>query len=164
MASGNSPTHSSSVSREETHPIPHVSAAPNFPTLFSVNQPISVKLVDNKFFVWQTQIRNIIIASGLEDFVTGNHPCPHAFLGSDPYSSSVSLEHTTWQRYNRLVMSWLYAFISESLLGQIVGYHTVAEIWAALAQIYAAASLSRLLEVQSQLQSLKKNGLTAVAV
>ncbi|RVW51479.1 hypothetical protein CK203_083983 [Vitis vinifera] len=48
-----------------------------------------------------------------------------------------------WHHFNRLIMSWIYAFLTEVMLYQIVGYSTALEIWNALNQIYFAASMAR---------------------
>ncbi|XP_062093645.1 uncharacterized protein LOC133799663 [Humulus lupulus] len=178
MASATSPQDSSSVSHGETTPVPPVTdvssqstmapmvsisalSPPTLPSLPSVNQPIVVKLDEHNFVVWQNQMLNIIIVNGLEDFVNGTHPCP------DPNASNpvdpVNLTVQTWHWYNRLVMSWIYASINESMLGQIVGYRTAADICLALEQIYVAAYLSQIFEIRTQLQTLKKDGLTAFA-
>ena len=37
-----------------------------------------------------------------------------------------------WHHFNRLIMSWIYAFLTEVMLYQIVGYSTALEIWNAL--------------------------------
>ena len=48
-------------------------------------------------------------------------------------------------------MSWFYASLSENVIAQIVGYNTTSEMWLALGQIYASASMARLIEVCTQL-------------
>lgn len=45
---------------------------------------------------------------------------------------------------------------------QIVGYNNANEIWLALSQIYALASITRLLVLRAQLQSLKKGDMSAL--
>ncbi|KAF4352818.1 hypothetical protein F8388_026360 [Cannabis sativa] len=58
-------------------------------------------------------------------------------------------------------MSWMYASISDGMLGQIVAFSTAAEIWSSLNQIYTAASFARVSEHRTTLQNIKKDGMTA---
>ncbi|GFS33695.1 hypothetical protein Acr_00g0030110 [Actinidia rufa] len=60
-------------------------------------------------------------------------------------------------------MSWIYASINEFMLGQIVGYTSASQIWEALERLYAAASFAHLTELRTALQTIKKDGLTALA-
>ncbi|XP_062104187.1 uncharacterized protein LOC133815350 [Humulus lupulus] len=139
-------------------PIQHSTPSSPLPTIPSVNQPISVKLDEHNFVVWQTRMLNIIITNVLEDFINGSRSCP-VINGTEP-TAPLTQDFQTWQRYNRLVMSWIYASTSEFMLGQIVGYTTAFDTWHALEQIYAAASFSRLSELRTLLQHMKKDGLT----
>ena len=59
-------------------------------------------------------------------------------------------------------MSWSYASLSDIVIPQIVGYNSAQEIWSALNQMYAFSSMARLSEIKTQLQSLKKEGMTAM--
>ena len=112
------------------------------------NQPLTIKLDRDNYLIWKNQLLNVVIANELEGFLDITHPCPH-------YQSRILL----WQRYNRLIMSWFYAFLSKNVMTQIVGYNTASEIWLALGQIYALTLMARLVELHTQLQSLKKGSM-----
>ena len=103
---------------------------------------------------------NVIIANGLEDFIDGSRPCPVKFL--DTEQGIVNPEYTLWHIYNRLIMSWFYASVSENVMTQIVGYNSAQEIWIALAQIFAVASMAPLLELRTQIQSFKKESMSGI--
>lgn len=75
-----------------------------FPTLASLNQPITVKLDQNNFVLWKNQLLNIIIGNGLEEYIDGSYPCPPKFI--DPQNRVQNPEFTTWRRFNRNIMSW----------------------------------------------------------
>ena len=64
-----------------------------------------------------------------------------------------------WHHFNWLIMSWIYAFLTEVMLYQIIGYSTALEIWNALNQIYFAASMARLIEICAKIQNLRKWGM-----
>ena len=59
-------------------------------------------------------------------------------------------------------MSWIYAFLTEVMLYQIIGYSTALEIWYALNQIYFTASMARLIEIHAKIQNLRKWGMIAM--
>ena len=101
----------------------------------SLNQPLAIKFDRTNYLVWKNQLLNVIIANGLEDFIDGSRPCPMKFLNLE--QGMVNPEYTLWHRYSRLIMSWLYASVSDNVMTQIIGYNSAKEIWAALAQIFA---------------------------
>ena len=110
-----------------------------------------MKLDENNYLIWKNQLLNAIIVNGLEDFIDGCHPCPIRFL--DSQIQIVNLDFTTWHRFNRLIMSWIYASLTERMLYQIVGYSTALEIWYALNQIYSTASMARLIEIHAKIKT-----------
>ena len=110
-----------------------------------------MKLDENNYLIWKNQLLNAIIANGLEDFIDGCHPCPIRFL--DSQIQIVNLDFTTWHRFNRLIMSWIYASLTERMLYQIVGYSTALEIWYALNQICSTASMARLIEIHAKIKT-----------
>uniref|UniRef100_A0A803NL56 Reverse transcriptase Ty1/copia-type domain-containing protein n=1 Tax=Cannabis sativa TaxID=3483 RepID=A0A803NL56_CANSA len=143
-------------------PISASSSSPSLPPNFSsFNQTISVKLDDTNYLVWRMQMQNIIIANGLEGYIDGTVACSAQFPNST--SSQVDPAFTTWHRYNQLLMSWLYASLSDSMLGQIVGFTTATEIWVSLERTYSATSFARSFDFRMALQNLKKDRLNASA-
>ncbi|KAJ9700302.1 hypothetical protein PVL29_005888 [Vitis rotundifolia] len=108
-----------------------------------------MKLDNGNYLIWKNQLLNVIIVNGLDDFIDGSRPCPPRFL--DLQQQILNLEYSVWHRYNRLLMSWLYASLSEDIMTQIVGYSTAVEIWNALNQIYSASSMARVTGLRTKL-------------
>ena len=117
----------------QSNNLPPLVTIPSF-SFSSMNQPLIVKLDNGNYLIWKNQLLNVIIANGLNDFIGGSWSCPPQFL--DLQQQILNLEYLVWQRYNWLLMSWLYASLSEDIMAQIVGYSTAVEIWNALNQIY----------------------------
>ncbi|RVX06354.1 hypothetical protein CK203_023575 [Vitis vinifera] len=117
----------------QSNNLPPLVTTPSF-SFSSMNQPLIVKLDNGNYLIWKNQLLNVIIANELDDFIGGSRSCPPQFL--DLQQQIINLEYLVWQRYNRLLMSWLYAFLFEDIMAQIVGYSTTVEIWNALNQIY----------------------------
>ena len=126
----------------------------------SPNQLLTIKLDRDNYLIWKNQLLNVVIVNGLEGFLDNTRLYPPKFL--DLQQLSFNPEYSLWQRYNRLIMSWFYAFLFENVMTQIMGYNTASEIWLALGQIYASASLARLVKLCTQLQSLKKEGMSTL--
>ena len=110
---------------------------------------------------------NVVIASGFDDILDGTRPCPPHFL-PDPNSTSattfkslvVNPEYITWQRQNRLMMSWIYSSLIEPMMTQIMSYNTAHEIWESLRQSFAFASRAHIMELCLHLQTIHKGGLS----
>ncbi|PON92661.1 hypothetical protein TorRG33x02_115210 [Trema orientale] len=55
-------------------------------------------------------------------------------------------------------MRWFYASLSEGVMSQIVGYNSAFEIW----ETFASATIARITELRTMLQTIKKNGMSAM--
>lgn len=118
-----------------------------------MNQSLTVKHDENNYLIWKNQLLNIIIANGLKDFIDGTRPSSPLF--SYPTQRLLNPDYTTWHRFNKLIMSWFYVSITKGMMGQIVGFNTVFEIWEALNQIYSTAMMARLIELRAQTSDLE---------
>lgn len=58
-------------------------------------------------------------------------------------------------------MSWLYSSFTENRVAQIVSCNTAFEIWSSLERTYATTNHSRIIELRTELQNIKKDGLSA---
>ena len=128
------------------------------PALPHLGQNLNIKLDRDNYLLWKNQLLNVIIANGLEEFIDGTSPCPSKFL--DLQRQVLNPQYSYWQRLNRFIMSWLYSSLTEAMASQIVGYSTAFEIWNALERRFAANNRSRIIELRTELQMLKKDGLT----
>ncbi|RVW56403.1 Retrovirus-related Pol polyprotein from transposon RE1 [Vitis vinifera] len=133
---------------------PNITQA-NYPSL---SQPLTIKLDETNLFLWKNQLLNVIIANGLEDFIEGETPIPAKFL--DDAQLQVNPLFIQWERTNILVMSWIYYSLTPAMVGRIVEYKTAQEIWGALNRVYQSPSVTTVLRLNSQLQKIKKEGIT----
>ena len=100
----------------------------------------------------------MIIANGLEDFIEGETPIPTKFL--DDTQLQINPLFIQWEQMNRLVMSWTYSSLTPTMVGRTVEYKTAQEIWGALNNVYQSPSIATMLGLNSQLQKIKKEGIT----
>ena len=126
-----------------------------------INQPFTIRLDRGNYLIWKNQLLNVIMANGLDQYIDGSCVCPPQFL--DNQQTQPNPAYSTWHKYNCLLMSWIYASSTEELTTEIVSYNTVVEIWEALAQIYSSATLAQLTNLRTELQSLKKEGMSDAA-
>ena len=64
-----------------------------------------------------------------------------------------------WHYLNQLLMSWFYSLVTKGMLNKIIGLTTTLKIWNTLERTYVVASHSRVLELCTEIQSIKKDGL-----
>ncbi|XP_062076348.1 uncharacterized protein LOC133781392 [Humulus lupulus] len=166
MATDNSPSSvsqqtpiSSPITAPTEDPTSSFSPQLSFPSL---NPSFTVKLDSENYMIWKNQILNVVMAQGLEDYLDGSISEPVRFL-DPPLNTSPNPLYNTWQRCNRLLMSWLYASLTDDMLAHIVSYTTAAEIWVSLAEYFEAVTMAHLGDLRTALQSLKKNNLSITA-
>ena len=86
MASFNETSESPSVSTvnvqnplSQSNNLPSPVTTPFF-SFSSMNQPLTIKLDNGNYLIWNNQLLNVIIANGLDDFIDGSQPCPPRFF------------------------------------------------------------------------------------
>lgn len=57
-------------------------------------------------------------------------------------------------------MSWIYSSLNEDKLREIIGCSTTFEIWEHLRMVYESSSTARIMGLRSQLQKIRKDGLS----
>lgn len=87
---------------------------------------------------------------GLEHHLYGSQPIPERFLGENQLNP---LYHN-WVRLDQIVLSWIVASVSESVLPQIVGVETSHAAWAKMILAHVTASKSKNFELKNQLYTL----------
>ncbi|KAG5597213.1 hypothetical protein H5410_038445 [Solanum commersonii] len=78
---------------------------------------LPVKLTSSNYLLWKTQFMPMIFACGLNHHIDGTTQIPPQFL--DDTKSNPA--YTVWLREDQLVLSWIVASVSESILPQLVG-------------------------------------------
>ena len=79
-----------------------------------MNQPLIVKLDSENYLIWKNQLLNVIVTNELNDFIDESQPYPTRFLNLQ--QQIINLDYLIWQRYNRVLMSWLYASLSQDTM------------------------------------------------
>ncbi|KAI3427490.1 Protein kinase domain-containing protein [Psidium guajava] len=108
--------------------------------------------------LWKRQLHTAIVAGGYEDFINGRSVAPAQYL--DASMHTLNDDYKQWQRTDKSVMSLLYSSPSSEPLGQVVNCQTSFEVWETLRQRYESNSTTRIINLRTQMQQLRKDGLT----
>ncbi|KAL5738176.1 hypothetical protein ACOSP7_030937 [Xanthoceras sorbifolium] len=94
-----------------------------------------------------------IRAIELEDFITGNRPCPSKFvetLASNGVDKELTLnpEFSVWKKYDQFLLGWLLSTISEGLIGFVTECLTSLEAWKTLESMFSQQSMAKVLQLK----------------
>ncbi|KAM6543412.1 hypothetical protein CsatB_007859 [Cannabis sativa] len=96
-----------------------------------------------------------VIGHGFDDILlTGVAPVRTLVNGA------FNLEFTTWKRKDQLLLNWLRSSMTETILGSLAQYNSSFDAWRALEQRFASQSKARLLQIKSQISTIKKCNLS----
>ena len=124
------------------------------------NPPISVKLTDENFLIWQQQVEATIWGYGLESHLTGDEePLPEKIAGSTEGQTVMNPDFLAWRRQDQRLAAWLLSSLSESAMILVVGLKTTKDIWEAIQTNYANQSMAKVMQYRLQMQNMKKESL-----
>ena len=123
-----------------------------------------IKLNQNNFMLWRSQVISSIRTNEIEGFIDGSHICPLRVLinlGQDQTIVTTSNpEYQVWKKHDHILLSWLLSSLSEEVLGTVVDCSTSFEIWTTLSNQFGARSRARILHLITQIHTTKKGSLT----
>jgi len=109
----------------------------------TLTTPITLKLDEDNFLIWQQQVLATLGSLNLQDFLTTT---------SDP-DSLLPL----YQQQDLMIVSWLLASMTTPLLIKMVGLRTSAQIWTRLCTHYATQTRAKVRKLKIQLRQQKKD-------
>ncbi|KAL9414549.1 hypothetical protein AB3S75_042924 [Citrus x aurantiifolia] len=122
-----------------------------------------IKLTQNNFMLWRSQVISSIRANELEGFVDGSHVCPlRYFTNPGPNGTTINtpnLEYQIWKKQDHILLSWLLSSLSEGVLGTVIDCYTSCEVWTSLTNQFGARTRARILHLRTQIQTTKKGSL-----
>ncbi|KAL9448326.1 hypothetical protein AB3S75_015743 [Citrus x aurantiifolia] len=123
-----------------------------------------IKLTQNNFMLWRSQVVSSIRANEVEGFINGSYTCPpRCFTSPGPNQAVVTHqnpEYQIWKKQDHILLSWLLSSLSEGVLGTVVDCSTSHEVWTTLTNQYGARTRARILYLRTQIQTTKKGSLT----
>ncbi|KAL5742005.1 hypothetical protein ACOSP7_028737 [Xanthoceras sorbifolium] len=109
----------------------------------NLNFNLPIKLDDNNFIYWKTQILPVVRAFDHKDFIFSSTTCPAKFVMEVDEESGNSVqryndEYLIWKKIDQLLVSWLMSTLSESILGRVTQYVTTAcKVWNVVTNIFS---------------------------
>ncbi|KAL9437300.1 hypothetical protein AB3S75_023205 [Citrus x aurantiifolia] len=122
------------------------------------NTPI--KLTNNNYLLWRSQVIATINANDLEDLIDSSKSPPNrVMINIDSDQTVVTTpnpQFQIWRRNDQQLMSWLLSTLSEEVLSAVVGARSSLEVWQILAAQFGARSRARVLHLRTQIQTTRK--------
>lgn len=147
-----------------TSAMPSSSSSTHTPTFLitNISSLISVKLDSHNYLLWKSQFIPVLRASGLQGFIDGSYSCPSEFvIDSDgKVTNEVNPQFSAWIQQDQNVLCWINATLSENVLAHVVGLGSARAVWTALERRFASLSRSHIIQLKTQLQSIKKGSQT----
>uniref|UniRef100_A0A5K1DDR9 Uncharacterized protein n=1 Tax=Nymphaea colorata TaxID=210225 RepID=A0A5K1DDR9_9MAGN len=116
---------------------------------------VSVKLDENNYLLWKSQLHSAMYSQDLLRYVDDSSTPPPEKMNAN--STEINPEYIKWKCSDQLALSWILSTVSESILTQIISYDTAREAWVALANAHASHSNIHILQLKRDLQNAKKN-------
>lgn len=100
----------------------------------------------------------VLQANGLIGFVDGTNLCPFEFIIGDNGKIIINLNPRfyEWVQQDQNVLCWINATLSEGVLAHVIGLSTTRVIWLALEKRFSFMTKSHIIQLKTQLQSVKK--------
>ena len=124
------------------------------PHLFTT--PVSLKLTEDNFLIWKQQILATIQGLEFLHFLEGDNIPSQFSIDPDTATATLNPHFLHHQRQDHLLVAWLLASMSPTMLNQMVGLTTAAQIWKKLNTYYASHSRARVKKLKLQLKTPKR--------
>ncbi|KAL9416902.1 hypothetical protein AB3S75_039980 [Citrus x aurantiifolia] len=87
---------------------------------------ISIKLSNNNYLLWRSQVLHLISNLGLNNHISDDSP-PQTI--SNNGKSIANPDFSVWAHNDGLLLTWLRGMMMEDVLTLVVGGQTVKEVW-----------------------------------
>ncbi|OVA09844.1 hypothetical protein BVC80_1753g44 [Macleaya cordata] len=124
---------------------------------------VQYKLDRNNYLYWHFQMLPILQANCVFKYVDPIDPIqipPTETL--DPATNNLvpNPDYKEWRRVDSLILSCIYATVTEPILAQLIGLETAREAWNYLETSYFNENTARVPQLRQQLQTLRKGNLS----
>ena len=131
-----------------------VSSPAYTPEKFS--NPVSYKLSDDNFLLWQQEALAAIKGHKLQMHLQKDHiPAMYASVG-DAEAGKVTTEFANWEQQDNLLLSWLLASLGESIRIRMVGCVFAYQVWEKIEKFFASQTRAKVRQLKLQLRGTKK--------
>ncbi|KAL5822970.1 hypothetical protein ACOSQ4_020870 [Xanthoceras sorbifolium] len=125
---------------------------------------LPIKLDEDNFIYWKTQILPAINALDLEDFIDSTKTPPSQFInvqvcdenGETHIEQQPNKEYQKWKKSDQILLFWLISTLSQKVVGQVTKCKSAREAWMKLENLYSQKSLAKIMQLRQHLQTIKK--------
>ena len=135
-------------------PASSTASSPSFaPHTFS--NPVSFKLTDDNFTLWQQEAIATIKGHKLQNHLHKDRIPPLNSSDEDAAERKVSSKFSNREQQDNLLLSWLLTSLSESVRIRMVGCVFAYQVWEKIEKFFASQTRARIRQLKTQLRSTK---------
>jgi hypothetical protein len=132
-----------------------------FFTIPNMNQTLNIKLSNDNFTCWRTQIMAYIRGQDAYGFLDGTSRPPVQTISNTSTDAGApvtmaNLEFLTWCQRDQMILNMLISTLTEPLVVHAVGCATAHDLWATLVTMFASQERSRVMQIHYQLATPKE--------
>ncbi|KAL5734368.1 hypothetical protein ACOSP7_032229 [Xanthoceras sorbifolium] len=125
---------------------------------------LPIKLDENNYIHWKTQILLAVNALDLENFIDETKTPPSQFIavqvsnrnGGVRVEQQLNPAYQNWKKSDQILLFWLISILSQKVVGQVTKCKSSFDAWTKLQNLYSQKSMAKILNLRQQLQTIKK--------
>lgn len=131
----------------------------------SSTHTFSIKLNGKNYLAWRAQFILLLHYQNLYGFIDGTSIAPPQTINSTttPITQILNPEYDLWFKKDQLLLSWILSSLTEDIFSYIINLSSSFAVWEALARAFGSVSQNRQLQLNIELQELKRNDLSVSA-
>ncbi|KAE8701309.1 hypothetical protein F3Y22_tig00110548pilonHSYRG00747 [Hibiscus syriacus] len=116
---------------------------------------MTIKLTPTNYLLWRRQFIPLLESQDLMGYLDGSFSAPssHIFQGTDLVPNPA---YKKWHAQDRLILSLLYASITEECMAEVVDCSTSCDAWLALEASFSHSSKTREIQLKDELQLMQR--------
>ena len=131
----------------------------------ALGSPPTQLLTRENFLVWKALVVPALRGARVLALVEGKESAPEEFLeAEDANKKKITIEnpdYVAWIARDQQVLRFVLNSLSPDVLAHVIGLESSAEVWAAINALVSSKSRSRIQQIRSALNDMKKNDMSA---
>ena len=131
----------------------------------ALGSPPTQLLTRENFLVWKALVVPALRGARVLALVEGKESAPEEFLeAADANKKKITIEnpdYVAWIARDQQVLRFVLNSLSPDVLAHVIGLESSAEVWAAINALVSSKSRSRIQQIRSALNDMKKNDMSA---
>lgn len=121
------------------------------------NHPIASKLDQLNFVLWKKQVELSVRGHRLQNHISQIYQAPSKYLTqADEIADQINLEFADWDQQDQLILSWLFASMSDNLVLQMINCESTSQLWKILGELFGSQVRVKISQYKIALHNTKK--------